>query len=67
MQTVQAAHPDKQGQWPLLLPGDSNDYLWAEYPDPQERFRLHSRTGRGNDRSVRGEILPRAAQSVACR
>jgi uncharacterized iron-regulated membrane protein len=36
MQTVKAAHPDKQGKWSLLLPGDSNDYLWAEYPKPVE-------------------------------
>lgn len=36
MQTVKAAHPDKQGKWSLLLPGDSNDYVWAEYPKPTE-------------------------------
>jgi uncharacterized iron-regulated membrane protein len=36
MQTVKAAHPEKQGKWSLLLPGDSNDYLWAVYPKPLE-------------------------------
>ncbi|WP_020564031.1 PepSY-associated TM helix domain-containing protein [Methylosarcina fibrata] len=36
LQTVRAAHPDKQGKWSLLLPGYGNDYLWAEYPKPTE-------------------------------
>ena len=36
MQIVRAAHSDKMGKWSILLPGDSNDYLWVRYPKPQE-------------------------------
>jgi uncharacterized iron-regulated membrane protein len=36
MQTVKAAHPEKEGKWSLLMPGYGNDYVWAEYPKPVE-------------------------------
>ena len=36
MQTVKAAHPQKKGKWSLLLPNYGNDYLWVEYPKPEE-------------------------------
>jgi uncharacterized iron-regulated membrane protein len=36
LQTVKAAHPDKNGSWSLLLPGYGNDYVRAEYARPME-------------------------------
>lgn len=36
MQTVKAAHPEKKGKWSLLMPGYGNDYVWVEYPKPEE-------------------------------
>ncbi len=36
MQTVKAAHPEKNAKWSLLMPGYGNDYVWAEYPKPVE-------------------------------
>jgi uncharacterized iron-regulated membrane protein len=36
MQIVRAAHPQRQGTWNLHMPGYNRDYLWAEYPKPEE-------------------------------
>ena len=36
MQTVKAAHPQRKGRWSVLLPGYGNDYVWVEYPKPEE-------------------------------
>jgi hypothetical protein len=33
---VQVAHPQWHGKWELLLPGYGNDYVWANYPKPEE-------------------------------
>lgn len=36
MQTIKAAHPQRTGSWAIVLPGYLSDYLWAEYPKPEE-------------------------------
>jgi uncharacterized iron-regulated membrane protein len=36
MQTLTAAHPQRKGQWILVLPGYGKTYLWAIYPNPEE-------------------------------
>ncbi|WP_125219325.1 PepSY-associated TM helix domain-containing protein [Methylomicrobium sp. wino1] len=36
LQIVKAAHPQRQRNWVLLVPGYGNDYVWARYPKPEE-------------------------------
>ncbi|NOT84458.1 MAG: PepSY domain-containing protein [Methylococcaceae bacterium] len=36
MQTIKAAHPQRTGAWAIVLPGYLSDYLWVEYPKPEE-------------------------------
>jgi uncharacterized iron-regulated membrane protein len=36
MQTVKAAHPQRTGGWSMVLPGYQSDYVWLEYPKPEE-------------------------------
>jgi len=36
MQTVKAAHPQRTGGWFMVLPGYRSDYVWVEYPKPEE-------------------------------
>ncbi|OHX36442.1 PepSY-associated TM helix domain-containing protein [Methylomonas sp. MS20] len=36
MQTVKAANPQRNGGWAIVLPGYLSDYLWIEYPKPEE-------------------------------
>lgn len=36
LKTVKAAHPHRNGAWAMLLPGYGGDYLWVEYPKPEE-------------------------------
>ncbi|NOU20665.1 MAG: PepSY domain-containing protein [Methyloglobulus sp.] len=36
MHTVKAAHPQRKGKWSVLLPGSGNDYVWVQYPMPDE-------------------------------
>lgn len=36
MLTVKAAHPQRQGAWYLHLPTYNRDYLWVDYPNPEE-------------------------------
>ncbi|QSA96008.1 PepSY domain-containing protein [Methylococcus sp. EFPC2] len=36
LQTVNAAHPQRTGGWFMLLPGQQGDYIWVEYPKPEE-------------------------------
>lgn len=36
MLTVKAAHPQRQGAWYLHLPAYNRDYLWVDYPKPEE-------------------------------
>lgn len=36
MQTVKAAHPQRTGGWYMILPGYQSDYIWVNYPKPEE-------------------------------
>lgn len=36
MQTVKAAHPQRTGGWNMILPGYHSDYVWVNYPKPEE-------------------------------
>jgi len=36
MQTVKTAHPQRTGGWSMVLPGYQSDYVWVEYPKPEE-------------------------------
>lgn len=36
MQTIKPAHPQRTGSWAIVLPGYLSDYLWVEYPKPEE-------------------------------
>jgi uncharacterized iron-regulated membrane protein len=36
MQTVKTAHPQRTGGWSMVLPGYRSDYVWVEYPKPEE-------------------------------
>ncbi|MCX7068013.1 MAG: PepSY-associated TM helix domain-containing protein [Methylococcales bacterium] len=36
IQTLKTKHPEKTGNWSLLLPEYGNDYIWAEYLKPPE-------------------------------
>lgn len=36
MQTVINAHPQRVGGWFMVLPGYLSDYIWVEYPKPDE-------------------------------
>jgi uncharacterized iron-regulated membrane protein len=36
MQTVKAAHPQRTGGWNVILPGYQGDYIWVNYPKPEE-------------------------------
>ncbi|MEQ1635721.1 MAG: PepSY-associated TM helix domain-containing protein [Methylococcales bacterium] len=38
MQTVKAAYPQRQKAWNLHFPAYNRDYLWVEYPKPEESF-----------------------------
>jgi len=36
MRNVKAAHPQRTGGWFMVLPGYLSDYVWVEYPKPEE-------------------------------
>lgn len=36
MQSIKAANPERNGSWVILLPGYSSNYLWVDYPKPEE-------------------------------
>ena len=36
LQTVKARHPQRTGHWSIVLPGYQSDYVWVEYPKPEE-------------------------------
>jgi len=36
MKTVKAAHPQRAGGWNIILPGYQSEYVWVNYPKPEE-------------------------------
>ena len=36
IQTVKAANPQRTGSWAIVLPGYLSNYLWIDYPKPDE-------------------------------
>lgn len=36
IQTVKTAHPQRTGGWSMVLPGYQSDYVWVNYPKPEE-------------------------------
>jgi uncharacterized iron-regulated membrane protein len=36
IQTVKTAHPQRTGGWSMILPGYQSDYVWVNYPKPEE-------------------------------
>ncbi|MEQ1528206.1 MAG: PepSY domain-containing protein [Methylococcaceae bacterium] len=36
MNNVKTAHPQRTGGWFIVLPGYLSDYIWVEYPKPEE-------------------------------
>jgi uncharacterized iron-regulated membrane protein len=36
MQTIKAAHPQRTRGWNMILPGYLSNYVWVNYPNPEE-------------------------------